>query len=210
MSVICAELHRLSRRGTRYSFPFDAARLPTDGIYVLFEAGEECHDGSRIVRVGTHTGDGQLRSRLLQHFVKENKDRSIFRKNIGRALLSAVNDPFFAEWEIDRTSRAARVRFGPEVDVAKRQVVETEVTNYVQERCSFAVFGVEPKGSRLRLESKMISTLSLCDECKPSDQWLGLSSPKDRIRQTGLWLVNELFKEPLSSGDIESLETLLT
>jgi len=29
-----------------------------------------------IVRVGTHKGDRQLRSRMLQHFVNENKDRS--------------------------------------------------------------------------------------------------------------------------------------
>jgi hypothetical protein len=64
-----------------------------NGIYVLFERGEECHDGGRIVRVGTHTGDGQLRSRMLQHFVNENKDRSIFRKNIGRALLNRDRDP---------------------------------------------------------------------------------------------------------------------
>ena len=40
----------------------------------------------RIVRIGTHTGENQLRSRLMQHFVKENKNRSIFRKNIGRCF----------------------------------------------------------------------------------------------------------------------------
>jgi len=30
--------------------------------------------------------------------VNENKDRSIFRKNIGRALLNKDNDPFIEQW----------------------------------------------------------------------------------------------------------------
>lgn len=85
MSAHCAELHALVQRGARHTFPFEARGLPSNGIYVLFELGEECHGGNRIVRVGTHRGQGQLPSRILQHFVAENKDRSIFRKNIGRA-----------------------------------------------------------------------------------------------------------------------------
>ena len=55
----------------------------------------------------------------MQHFVKESKDRSIFRKNIGRALLHKAADPFLAEWELDRTSRAARERHGVEQQTAK-------------------------------------------------------------------------------------------
>lgn len=201
MSAICAELHELARRGTLHSFPFDKARLPLNGIYVLFETAEESHGGSRIVRVGTHTGDGQLCSRLLQHFVKENKDRSIFRKNIGRCLLNRSNNPFLAEWERDRTSRAERVRFGKEPDAGKQQAIEAEVTTYLRERFTFVVFRVDDKASRLMLESKMLSTLSFCGECKPSVRWLGGSSPKQRIRETGLWVVNELYKEPLSPAD---------
>src|SRR5690349_6728892 len=81
--TFCSELHGVVRRGTLHSFPFDGARLPKNGIYVLFERGEVGHGGSRIVRVGTHRGDGELPSRLLQHFVMENKDRSIFRKHMG-------------------------------------------------------------------------------------------------------------------------------
>ena len=55
---------------------------------VLFETGELAHGADRIVWVGTHTGSNEMPSRLKQHFLKENKDRSIFRKNIGRALLN--------------------------------------------------------------------------------------------------------------------------
>jgi hypothetical protein len=174
--------------------PFDAKRLPHDGIYVLFENGEESHGGSRIVRVGTHTGDGQLRPRLNEHFVKQNKDRSIFRKNIGRCLLTRSNDAFLADWELDRTTRAARELHGVEKYPAKRLAVEADVTKYLCEQFSFVVFSVLDKSDRLTLESRMISTLSACSECQPSETWLGLHSPKARIRDNGLWIVNELFK----------------
>lgn len=210
MSATCAELHQLARRGTLLSFPFDTARLPLNGIYVLFEAGEECHGGSRIVRVGTHRGDRQLRSRLLQHFVKENKDRSIFRKNIGRALLNKDGDPFIREWEHDRTSRAARLRLGTEPDPARRRALETEITKCLQGNFSFVIFRVDDRAERLRLESRIISTVSRCDECRPSVGWLGFSSPKEKIRTSGLWLVNELRKEPLAESDLQHLHTLLT
>ena len=207
--MFCPELHRLVRRGALHTFPFDSARLPLSGIYVLFERGQECHDGNRIVRVGTHTGDGQLRSRMLQHFVNENKDRSIFRKNIGRALLNRDRDPYLSEWEHDRTSRKDRARFGEEADPAKRQAVEAAVTMYLRECFSFVVFRVDDKSERLTLESKIISTVSRCELCRPSDGWLGLHSPKDRIRESGLWLVNELYKEPLSAADVERLRMIV-
>ena len=74
---------------------------------------------------------------------------------------------------------------------------------------SFVVFDIPDRGERLPLESRMTSTLSVCTECKSSEGWLGLFSPKDRIRGTGLWLVNELLKEPLADAHIEHLEAAL-
>jgi hypothetical protein len=211
MSAICAELHRLAGSGTVHRFPFDGTSLPSNGIYVLFETGESAHGGGRIVRVGTHTGERQLVSRLNQHVVKANKDRSIFRKNIGRALLNKASDTLFlAEWEHDRTSRAGRARFGKEPDVAKRGAIEADVTTYIQGSFRFVVFRADAERDRLHLESRMISTLSLCDDCQPSASWLGMSSPKEKIRESGLWLVNELYKEPLTRPDVERLERLLT
>jgi hypothetical protein len=210
MNTVCAKLHALTRKGTLHSFPFDATRLPLNGIYVLFQAGEESHGGSRIVRVGTHRGEGQLRSRLLEHFVNENKDRSIFRKNIGRCLLSKSKDPFLVEWELDRTIRAARIGQGAVIDTVRLKSVEAEVTKHLRDNYSFVVFRVDGKTDRLRLESRIISTVSRCDECKPSESWLGLCSPKQRIRESGLWLVNELYKQPLTPADLENLATHLT
>lgn len=205
MSEICTNLHQLFNQLHRFRFPFDASRIPLNGIYLLFEQGELAHGTERIVRVGTHTGDSQLRSRLQQHYYKENKDRSIFRKNIGRALLSRDGDPFLAQWELDLTTREAKEQYRTQLDTAKQKEVEKRVTAYIRSAFSFAVFRVDSKTDRLSLEVKLISTISLCQECRPSPDWLGLMSPKHQIRESGLWNVNELYKQPLSLGDFVSL-----
>lgn len=62
----------------KYSFPFNEKEIPNNGIYILFEKGETGHLTNRIVKIGSHTGVNQLPARLNQHFIKENKDRSIF------------------------------------------------------------------------------------------------------------------------------------
>jgi len=190
----------------RIEFPFDKRKIPRDGIYILFEKGETGHDQERIVRIGTHTGEGQLPSRLQQHFLKENKDRSIFRKNIGRCMLSTNGDPFLEWWEIDLTTSKAKTKYQDLIDRDKLKAVESRVSEYIRQRFTFAVLSVEEKQDRLRVESRMISTVSRCEECGPSSSWLGLFSPKDKIRKSGLWQVNELYKKPLSASEIEELE----
>jgi hypothetical protein len=206
MSEMCARLHRVCRGLPLFSFPFDETRISQNGIYVLFENGETGHDASRIVRVGTHTGNSQLRSRLNQHFISANKDRSIFRKNIGRALLHRDQDPFIAQWELDLTTTEARKKHGSSIDLEKQASVEQQVTDYIQKNFHFVVLRVESREARLDLEARMISTVSLCRECGPSQNWLGLDSPKAKIRASGLWQVNRLYGEPLSGSNWASLE----
>jgi len=201
MSGICATLHRVCSGLRLFSFPFDERMIPLNGIYVLFEEGERAHGERRIVRVGTHTGNNQLRSRLRQHFIDSNKDRSIFRKNIGRALLNHNHDPFLAQWELDLTTNEAKRKHGGTLDLEKQSFVEQRVSEYIQRAFRFIVFAVENKAMRLDLEARIISTVSLCRECGPSEGWLGLDSPKTKIRESGLWLVNELYGEPLSDTD---------
>lgn len=197
----CGGLHILFNGLPRYKFPFDSNTIPENGIYILFETGEKSHGVDRIVRIGTHTGEGQLRSRLWQHFENENKDRSIFRRNIGRALLNKDNDPFIEQWEIDLTTKEAKEKYSGKIDQKKLSDVEKMVTKYMQQNFSFVVFSVPEKDRRLSLESKIISTVSACDECKPSANWLGRYSPKEKIRESGLWLVNELYKEPFDEEE---------
>lgn len=209
MSKDCSIIHQWFNRMVKYSFPFNKQEITYNGIYILFEKGEFAHSTNRIVRIGTDTGDKQLCSRLYQHFVNENKDRSIFRKNIGRALLNKNEDTFLKQWEINLTTKNAKKFYSHSIDFIKQKKVEEMVTKYIQNNFSFVVFQVDDKEKRLKLESKLISTISLCNECKPSQNWLGLYSPKEKIRKSGLWLVNELWKTPLSDIDIIELKQML-
>jgi hypothetical protein len=205
----CEEIHKLFNKAERFNFPFDEKKIPQNGIYIIFEKGEKAHKGDRIVRIGTHTGENQLASRLIQHFVNENKDRSIFRKNIGRALLNKQKDSYLEKWEIDLTTKDAKEKFGDLIDVNKQKEIEKEVTKYIQNNFSFIIIEINDKNKRLEIESKIISTISNCKICKPSENWLGLSSPKDKIREGGLWLVNELYKSPLNSNEVNELISIL-
>lgn len=209
MSEICHQLHHLFNSLPRRRFPFDDVEIPRNGIYVLFEEGEHAHGVDRIVRVGTHTGDNQLRPRLKQHFVNENKDRSIFRKNIGRTILYRDNDPFLEQWEWDLTSKKAKERYLPLLDEKKLRETEEKVTAIIQRIFTFVVFEVNNKDARLKWEGKIISTVSWCNECGPSPDWLGLFSPKKKIRESGLWLVNGLYKEGLTWEEFEELARIV-
>jgi len=206
MSELCHKLHRLFSEVPKLGFPFDTKALPPNGVYILFEQGEFGHEADRIVRIGTHTGDRQLRSRLKEHFIKENKDRSIFRKNIGRALLNRDADSFLGQWELDLTTSAAKTQYAHMVNFQKLRDTEKRVTEYIQRNFRFIVFRVDEKRERLQWESKIISTVSSCDECRASETWLGLHSPKAKIRESGLWIVNELYKQPLSESDFEAVK----
>ena len=203
MSSVCRGIHEIVWGLPRHRFPFEDRDIPANGIYVLFEEGESGHGGDRIVRVGTHTGKDQLRSRLKQHFLTENKDRSIFRKNIGRAILSKDSDPFLEHWNLDLTTRAKREQYQDIVDLEYQAQIEKRVSAYIQDSFSFSVFSVDNKEDRLRIESKLISTVSWCKECEPSPGWLGMYSPKQKIRGSGLWLVNELYKAAFTDGEIK-------
>ena len=104
-SADCQYLHKQIERLPLIRYPFDITKLPDDGIYFFYEEGEVWgHGGSkpRIVRVGAHR-NGNFKSRINDHFVLNGrkmifnemqsapKERSIFRKNIGRALLNKKN-----------------------------------------------------------------------------------------------------------------------
>src|SRR3989338_8228293 len=127
MSNTCNHLHNLFNSLPKHKFPFNINEIPLNGIYILFEKNELAHNTNRIVRIGTHTGNNQLRSRLNQHFINENKDRSIFRKNIGRALLHKQKDSFLADWEIDHTTKQARLHHT--INAQKQKEIEKLVSD---------------------------------------------------------------------------------
>ncbi len=197
----CEILHKELRKLPRYSFPFEKKDIPNNGIYVLFQKGEIAHGGDRIVRIGTHTGINQLPSRLKQHFVNPNKDRSIFRKNIGRCLLNMRQDSYLEKWELDLTPAENKRKYSHLIDKAYQDTIEDEITKYIHEEFSFVIIPIETKEQRLLFEKRLISQISLCNKCTASSNWLGMYSPNHKIVESGLWQVNELYKEPF--GNIE-------
>ncbi|MCF8255744.1 MAG: hypothetical protein K9J84_14295 [Bacteroidia bacterium] len=208
MRNLVLELHQIFNEQKRYSFPFKHSinEIPKNGIYIIFENGEKYKNLDRIVRVGTHSGNNQLRSRLNQHFIKENKNRSIFRKNIGRCFLNKEKHPYLLLWELDTTSRAEKERNLKLLDLDFEKEIEQRISSYVQTNLSFCVFHIETKEERLFWESKIVSTLAKSTDIKSSENWLGNQSTKDKIRVSGLWQVNELYNDSLTELEFDQLK----
>lgn len=204
------ELHKIFNNLERFSFPFENRlnSIPQNGIYVKFEKGEKHNELDRIVRVGTDTGENNLNKRLIEHFITENKNRSIFRKNIGRALLNKENNPYLKYWELDTTSKADKEKNLKLLDLEFEARMEKEISTYIKTNFSFCVFRVETKEQRLFFESKIISTLAF--NTKPSENWLGNFSTKDKIKQSGLWQVQGLNKSKLTNEEFKNLKQLIS
>jgi len=216
---LCKWLHENleGRPLIRYSHNFED--LPENGIYFFYEKGESWgHDDSekqRIVRVGTHR-NGNFRSRISQHFLLKEpeiklkvdqlapKDRSIFRKNLGRALLSMNKSSYLSTWEIDFTSRYAKDNFTHLRDIDFESKIENEISVFLRENFSFKFIKVESQSERIGstgLESSLIGTLSHCRVCLSSPNWLGRYSPVKKIRESGLWQVQHLNDNPISDSE---------
>ena len=204
------ELHTIFNNLERFTYPFENRlnSIPENGIYVKFEKGEKHNGFDRIVRVGTDNGENNLKKRLIEHFITENKNRSIFRKNIGRALLNKENNPYLKYWELDTTSKADKEKNLKLLDLEFEAKMEKEISNYIKTNFSFCVFRVETKEQRLFWESKIISTLAF--KTKSSENWLGNFSTKDKIKESGLWQVQGLKKPNLTNEEFDNLKLLLS
>ncbi len=201
-------MHGIANKLERHHFPFKDSDIPFNGIYILFQKDEFGHDQERIVRIGTHTGDDRLCLRLEEHFLTENKDRSIFRKNIGRAILKKRNDQFLESWNYDLTTRAAKDLYSSNIDFTYQQKIEDEVSEFIKINFSFAAIPVVGKKERLEIESLLISTVSLCKQCGPSGHWLGKYSSKPKIAESGLWQIQKLYKTPFDDSNIKIILAL--
>jgi len=224
LSNRCKWLHDKLEELPLIKYPFEVRLLPKSGIYFFYEGGEFWgHGGNalRIVRIGTHKKDN-FRNRVAEHFLFDevkkmnfNKDkpkpsdRSIFRKNIGRALLNRDKDPYLRIWEIDFMLKQNRRRFGHLRNIEKEKQVERRITEILRERFSFRFIIVEDENTRIGetgLESRLIGTVSNCKYCRLSANWLGNSSPKEQIRISGLWLVQHLNASEINEQDMYIIE----
>ena len=211
---LALKLHTLFNEQERITFPFEEKKntIPANGIYIMFEKGETYQGLDRIVRVGTHTGDNQLYSRLNQHFVKENKDRSIFLKRVGSAILAKNKDPYLDVWEVDTTTPENKNKVQAQLNPAHEQQITQQAVAHIRNKISFVVFEVKTKEERLRLEKKIIATLSKAAKdgfIEPSENWLGNFSPDLKVRQSGLWQSQHLNEAPLTPQEFEELKQIV-
>ncbi len=227
MSEPCEWLHRQLESLPVVRYPFQLDQLPDNGIYAFYQSGESWGHGGdtpRIVRIGTHR-DGNFHSRIKEHYRLNDstlvldrykpapKDRSIFRKNLGRALLNQRKDPYLQVWELDFTSRKNRDQYGHLRDLDKELQIESQVTELLRRDFSFRYVVVDQQAERMGtggLEAALIGTLSHCGQCRPSRSWLGLNSPKPQIVGSGLWLVQHLDAPELNQTQAAALEAAIS
>src|SRR5262245_34402235 len=140
------------------------------------------------------------------------KDRSIFRKNLGRALLNREKDPYLKTWEIDFTTKLNRENYATLRDIDKEKLIEQRVTCLLREKFSFRFISLDVTIARIGsagLEATLIGTRAGCNLCGPSANWLGLDSPNPKIRRSGLWLVQHLKSREISDQEKQIIKTAL-
>ena len=205
MTEACEYLHDLVSRLPRFRRG-DLAGVPPNGVYVVFETGEEGHGEERIVRIGTHRGQNNLARRIREHLYTPNKDRSIFRKHVGRCLLARSEDEFLAQWEIDLTTKESRALNAHKIDKLRLIEAENEVTRYMTDNFSFVVLSVDTKAERLDIEKRLLSTIFHCQDCGPSATWIGKYHPRSAvIRGCGLWNVQGLHGPVLTLSEVRKI-----
>lgn len=199
---LCLNLHRQFNNMQRYDYSTIDEVSFTNGIYIMFEKGESYRGYDRIVRVGTHTSDNRLKKRLKDHFLKENKDGSIFRKNIGKAILNKNRHPYLDVWNLD-TKKAA-----DQFDAEFQCKIEKQISTYLKDNITFTCFKVDTKEDRLRLEEGIIALLNSSSSFASSENWRGRFSPVNDIAQSGLWLREGLNGKPLTFSEYEKIVAL--
>ena len=193
----------------RYTFETINEIPFNNGIYIFFQNGEKYKEFDRIVRVGTDTGQNQLKSRMSQHLTKENKDRSIFRKNIGRAMLSKANNPLLDYWNIDFTTKKNKELYFDEKKAATCMAIESQISDFMRENFSFVVFRVDTKEERLKFEEGIISALYNANDFIASADWLGNYVPETRgtyVKKSRMWLSQGLKAEPLNNKELQKIK----
>jgi hypothetical protein len=181
----------------------------SNGIYVIFEEGEMAHKCKRIVRVGTHRELDYLQNRLNQH--RRNGGTSIFRRKIGCAILNKCNpnDPDL-KWWYEKKYKS--------IEYKKRAIIRNSVTEHIVNKTTFVAFETkgttkEEKGTQF-WEAKIISTVAQCNECSPSNNWLGNYMPEKFgelkvAKENGLWLSNEIDSPILNDTEFGELVCII-
>jgi len=221
MSEKCEMLHSLFSILKRHTYCTDySAHIPKKGIYIMFEKGEKAHSADRIVRIGTHTGEKEknpLAKRLKEHISPNG--RSVFRRKAGSAIINKnriEGSTFWSEEDLldwgkpwKKGGFRQRERFIKRGRSIQFEEVDKLVSKYVRENISFVCIEIEDKQSRKLFEARLISTVSNCPECQMSEHWLGNFSTKEKVRKSGLWQEDELWKDNLTDAEFAELEQII-
>jgi len=65
--------------------------------------------------------------------------------------------------------------------------VEDDVSKLLREKFCFRVVKMDDMAYRNLMERKLISALSSCLQCHPSDKWLGHFTYSEKVRRSGMW-----------------------
>ena len=179
----------------------------------------------RIVRIGTHK-ENNFRLRISEHFLlNESKikftktnpkpsDRSIFRKNIGRALLNKQGDlDYLKVWDIDFTGNTNKTKYSYFRNIEKERSIESQITELLHKNFYFRLIPLEVQERRMGktgIESRLIGTVANCKLCGPSENWLGKYSPIPKINDGKLWLSHYLNSRGLNDNDKTQLLKTIT
>ena len=120
----------------------------------------------------------------------------------GDCLLTKAHDPFIDQWEIDLTTKKSRELNAHKVDKKKLQKIESEVSAYMNDNFSFAIMRFEKRSERFHVERSLLSTVSQCSGCGPTEHWLGKYHPNSVIRESGLWNIQGLDSLPSTLDEV--------
>ncbi len=203
-------IHRFFNSKTRFQFPYDKSLIKqltdSNGLYVLFEEGEKFEGMDRIVRIGSHDASFRLVPRLRDHFLSSKQRNSIFRKHIGRCLLSIEKDDYIHAWNKPFKKKVDKDRYKDIVDLAYEKKFEDKISDHIQENLSFSLIPkVYEKTKRDRIEEGLIAILNQSSFKDSSKNWLGNMHPDNRIREAKIWNIEYLNGVPLSKEEFTEM-----
>ena len=161
--------------------------LPLNGLYVFFETGQritiKSKEYNRIVRIGINEKPNNFGNRLRGHY-RGNIEGSVFRENIGWALL-------------DADGKKPRENYKTKCNYRKQNsggALEKGISDYFSKALTFKAFRLD-NHKLASYEKTLIAVFSIYYQYKlfrkelNLGDWLGLHSYSrlDRIRRSGLW-----------------------
>ncbi len=199
INVSINNLYSLFNSKDKYFFDFTSRENITSkaGIYIVFDKKDvtNAYSKGRVVRIGESVN---IHERIYKHC--SNKKLSIFRRMLGTSVLDDAQKRYLSLWNDEETS---------ESDFSE---IRKQVDEYMKEHFLFLgipVFDREDKTRRKNLEARLISTFSWWwfYNKQPANEGVNLLA---NIPQSGLWLSQSVFQEPVSKDDIQVLESAIS